>query len=277
MSTYAQVSDLVNYSTIRLNTPDDRLQTLLDNAEQDVDLMFNPSDLTDSLQGFSVIGGTAVGGSWIPAITWLGDTYTSEAIPWNATGQQVLDALNAATNVLGQKYQGDQWMMAVTPAYSPDWAFGPLPTKPVVVEAMGFMGNQGLAPFTVTSNLEGATDGDSPQIAVTQFRGGGTRLDVWMLQPSQVTALRRATCAQAEYRDQMGEDFFIKAQWQSVSGPEFTTQGKLPFLGPKVFRELNGSGLIEYGARAVVGTRGSSAYAYQRLGGTPIPDDWRAV
>jgi hypothetical protein len=273
MSTYAQIADLMSYSKIRLNTQDDHIQDLLDSSEQDVDLMFNPSDLTDSLQGFS-ISGNPTGGSWSAQILWQGDTWTSLDIPWNASGLQALGCLNASTNALGQPYQGTSWERAITPAYMPDWSFGQLPTKPIVVQATAYMGNQVLPPFTVTSNLTGD---DTARVNVTQFRGGGTRLDVWMLQPSQRYQLTRATCAQAEYRDQMGEDFFIKAQYTQVTGPEFTTQGQLPILGPKVMRELNGSGLVQYGTRAAVGVRGSSAYAYQRFGGTPIPDDWRAV
>jgi hypothetical protein len=135
------------------------------------------------------------------------------------------------------------------------------------------MGGQSLPMFNVTNSLEG----DNAQVVVTQFRGGGTRWDIWAIEPFQVDALKRATCAQAEYRDQMGEDFYIRAQYQSVSGPEFHTTGALPLIGPKARRELNGSGLIQYGARAVSGTSMGMAYAYQRLGGTPIPDDWRAV
>jgi len=273
MSTYAQIPDLMTYISSGLMTQDDHVQDLLNAAEQDVDLMFNPSDLTDSLQGFSITG-NPTGGSWTASINWQGDTWESTDIPWNADGVTLLAALNASVNSLDQPYSGTSWEQAITPAYMPDWAYGPLPSVPVVVEATAYMGNQVLPPFTITNNLTGD---DTAQVLVTQFRGGGTRLDVWMLQPSQRYQLTRATCAQAEYRDRMGEDFFIKAQYQQVTGPEFTTQGKLPIIGPKVRRELNGSGLIQYGARGVVGTRGSSAYAYQRFGGTPIPDDWRAV
>jgi hypothetical protein len=56
-------------------------------------------------------------------------------------------------------------------------------------------------------------------------------------------ALKRAVCAQVEYRIEMGERFFTRAQHESVSGPDFTTQGKLPRIGPKVWEELRSSGL----------------------------------
>ena len=60
----------------------------------------------------------------------------------------------------------------------------------------------------------------------------------------QQIALRRATCAQAQYRLAMGEDFFIRGQHGKVTGPEFTVEGKLPRIGPQVWRELAGAGLI---------------------------------
>jgi hypothetical protein len=273
MSTYAQIADLMKYTSIRLSTPDDSIQQLLDNAERDIDILFNPVNLTDALFGF-FMSGTVTGGSWAANIEWLGNLWMSTDIPWDADGPTVLAALNAMTDMLGQPMQGQSsWVQSVDPSAAPDWAFGPLPSVPVVVQATAYMGGQVLLPFTVVNNLEG----DNPQISVRQLRGGGTRWDVWAIEPFQVYALNRACCAQAEYRDQMGEDFYIRAQYASVTGPEFTTTGHLPRIGPKVKRELNGSGLIQYGARAAVGHRMGAAYAYNRLGGTPIPDDWRAV
>lgn len=59
----------------------------------------------------------------------------------------------------------------------------------------------------------------------------------------QRDALMRATCAQAEYRIEKGEKFFRQAQHERVSGPHFSTSGKLPRIGPKVRDELAGSGL----------------------------------
>jgi hypothetical protein len=59
-------------------------------------------------------------------------------------------------------------------------------------------------------------------------------------------ALARATCFQAEYRIEMGEEFFVKAQHNSVSGPHFSTTGKLPYVGPKVHRELPKTGLRKF-------------------------------
>lgn len=68
--------------------------------------------------------------------------------------------------------------------------------------------------------------------------GAPTGVNELDLTPDQANVLSAATCAQAEYRIQMGEPFFVKAQRTKVSGPEFTTEGKLPRIGPKVADEL---------------------------------------
>lgn len=57
-------------------------------------------------------------------------------------------------------------------------------------------------------------------------------------------ALTRATCAQAEYRNTMGEEHFVRPRLHSSSGPEFTIDESVPWIGPKAMRELAGTGLI---------------------------------
>lgn len=59
----------------------------------------------------------------------------------------------------------------------------------------------------------------------------------------EIEALRRATCAQAEYRQTMGPEFFIRAQYERVVGPDFTTEGQISAIGPKVGKELAGTSL----------------------------------
>lgn len=59
------------------------------------------------------------------------------------------------------------------------------------------------------------------------------------LTPDEIAALADAVCAQAEYRVAMGEPFFVQAQLESVSGPDFSTRGKRPYIGPKVRAELD--------------------------------------
>lgn len=60
----------------------------------------------------------------------------------------------------------------------------------------------------------------------------------------QRTALSRAACAQAEYRIKMGEEFFREHQLPQVSGPDFSHSGTLPYIGPKVSRELASGNLL---------------------------------
>lgn len=72
----------------------------------------------------------------------------------------------------------------------------------------------------------------------------GLKLDPASLLDWQAAALSRATCAQAEYRLAMGEDFFIRAQHSTVRGPDFSLSGQLPYIGPKVFRELTETGFV---------------------------------
>jgi hypothetical protein len=70
------------------------------------------------------------------------------------------------------------------------------------------------------------------------------RFDLTALSARNRDVLRRATCAQAEYRFNMGEAFFVKGQYDQVTGPDFATTGRLPWIGPKVYRELSGTDLI---------------------------------
>lgn len=71
------------------------------------------------------------------------------------------------------------------------------------------------------------------------------------LTPQQVTALTRITCARAEYRQIMGEDFFRRSQYSAVSGPDFSTQGQLDRVGPKVREEIARSGLTYFRHRSI--------------------------
>lgn len=72
----------------------------------------------------------------------------------------------------------------------------------------------------------------------------GLRFDPDTLTAAEVRTLARATCAQAEYRLEMGASFFIRPQHAEVSGPEFTTKGRLGRIGPQTYNELRGSQLV---------------------------------
>lgn len=64
------------------------------------------------------------------------------------------------------------------------------------------------------------------------------------LSATQKMALRDATIAQAYYRIQRGPEFFFADQHESVSGPDFSTSGKLSNVSPAAKRDLAGSGLV---------------------------------
>lgn len=57
-------------------------------------------------------------------------------------------------------------------------------------------------------------------------------------------ALKRATCAQALYRLEMGDEHFVRAQRQKVTGRSFSAEGKLPIVGPGAWRELAAAGSL---------------------------------
>lgn len=60
-----------------------------------------------------------------------------------------------------------------------------------------------------------------------------------------------AVCAQAEYRNTMGEDFFTEPQYNAVSSPDFSRTGKAPKLGPKAYWELSqAKGIFRPGRRS---------------------------
>jgi hypothetical protein len=103
-------------------------------------------------------------------------------------------------------------------------------------------GGTGLDEATLNRYIERAerdVDRSLTQYAVT----GGLKLVPDDMSVDAAAALNRATCAQVEYRLQLGEEFFIEHQYQSTSSPDFSTEGKVPRIGPKVFEELTSGGL----------------------------------
>lgn len=82
----------------------------------------------------------------------------------------------------------------------------------------------------------------------------GLKFDPTTLPEWQKKALSRATCAQAEYRKTMGEDFMVKAQHATVRGPDFAVTGELPYIGPKALRELASGALLRGGPGAGIGS-----------------------
>jgi hypothetical protein len=254
------------------------LERLLQRAEKDVDrLLRKPLMLTNIMEGISITG-TVTGGNFKLSQVWNGITYTTNPIPYNVDGPTLLTYLSTMSDSYGRAisslYPGDTiWQIPEITYYSQPWAYGPLPGTPVVVEAYNQLGGQYLAPLT--SDPSGLV-GSSAGVTVTQLVRGGLRVNPYLMNGRDAEVLSNATCAQAEYRNEMGESFFRRAQWASIKGPDFQTNGKLPTIGPKVIREFIGSDLLQRGARGRPGTVVGRQITYVPPGGLPIPDDWRA-
>lgn len=272
MATYTTQTDFQNYAEGWTTVDPDALERLLKRAERDIDrILIATSNQTNAIWGLAITNAT--GGTFGLGLTWLSVPYTTQPIPYNAQGQDVLNYLGAMKDQYGNSLPLGVWQQPEVKYYSQPWAFGPLPNIPVVFEAANSMGSQDIPDFTVTNNLVGT----NTAISVTDIVRGGLRINPYLLSAKEALALNRATCAQAEYRDAMGEDFFVKAQYKSIEGPKFQTTGRLPLIGPKVMIELSGTDLVQRGGRARPGYAKGRQFVYQPVGGTPIPDDWRAV
>lgn len=77
------------------------------------------------------------------------------------------------------------------------------------------------------------------------YRFGDLTVNPQALTQGQIDAVKRSTCAQAEYRITKGEEWFVEDQYEAVSGPDFATKGKLPRFGPKAREELRNSGIVK--------------------------------
>lgn len=108
---------------------------------------------------------------------------------------------------------------------------------------------------TEATNLLAKAEGDIDSIANIDrpiSAATGRRFAPAELSTVEALQLQRATCAQAEYRREMGNSFFVRGQFDKVSGPDFTTEGKLGAIGPQTWRELRANGFI----RLTTTTRG---------------------
>lgn len=92
----------------------------------------------------------------------------------------------------------------------------------------------------------------------------GHRFDPDTLSTIEAAALTAACCAQAEYRLEMGESFFIRPQHTEVSGPEFSTKGALPRIGPQTVKELRAAGSLVKLTTTTANPRGGDDPLWQR-------------
>lgn len=75
------------------------------------------------------------------------------------------------------------------------------------------------------------------------------RFDLDLLTELEATYLKRAVCAQAEYRLHMGETFFVEGRQKEVTGRDAHIRGPLPHIGPKARIELTRGKLWNLWAR----------------------------
>lgn len=78
-----------------------------------------------------------------------------------------------------------------------------------------------------------------------RVQDNGRKFDPAVLRTRDAESLRRATCAQAQYRKLMGPRFFLTGQHSEVQGPDYTVRGKLPTFGPQAMRELQNGDLLK--------------------------------
>lgn len=71
-----------------------------------------------------------------------------------------------------------------------------------------------------------------------------------VLTDDQLRALVRATCAQVEYRMTMGDEFMVKEQYESQSGPGYSTTGQLRKVCGAAYTALGQGGLLHLHGKA---------------------------
>lgn len=71
-----------------------------------------------------------------------------------------------------------------------------------------------------------------------------------VLTDNQLRALVRATCAQVEYRMTMGDEFMVKEQHESQSGPGYSTSGQLRKVCGAAYTALGQGGLLHLHGKA---------------------------
>lgn len=79
----------------------------------------------------------------------------------------------------------------------------------------------------------------------------GRKLTNAGLDANRLGLVKDAVCVQALWRIQVGEDEFINSQYDSVSGPDFSTQGKRSRTSPQAKRLLTQARVVRRGARVV--------------------------
>ena len=239
MSTYAFQQDVEQYIEGWVTDDPFALDRMIRRCEHDVDrILVRTRFALPPTQIFGVPG--AAGGSYI--LSWVdynGVTNTA-TVQWNATADQI-QADIVAWPAVGA---GNVTVMGTGPftvVWDPSWARSNYVGR--IAPAIDFQ----VLLFSIDAT---ATTPPGSKPVIVQERGRKISPLTDGLDETQVLALANATCAQVEYRNAMGENFFNRPQYDSVRGPDFTTTGRLPMIAPKVKRELSESGLVRASGRA---------------------------
>lgn len=216
------------------------LNRLLGRAEVYVDLIGATRPIavpgTCTLHRLSITGNQLelLTGSFTLSLVQGGITYTSGPIAVNANHIAVGQALAAMSGFPG----------------SFGTTGGPLPWTPVYIYYTGGLYGRYVPVGSVTPTLSG--DNSAVVSFALSAAGGvpGRRFSFVGMLYSEIQAIKNSVCAQADYMFTNNEDLFVKAQYQSIKGPDFTTEGRLPVVSPQARRELAVSGLVTGTARS---------------------------
>lgn len=229
MSTYAAQADVEAYIEGWVTDDPIALERLIQRAEREVDRLIFPINVASAPTQVISLGG-ASGGTFTVAFK---GAVTSPQM-YGEPGSQLATTLQGLVTI----GPGNVTVLGSNP-YTLVWERG---------WAENTFTNYRIPEVTVDgSSLTGTPN---VEVVVVPGRKVNPLVD---LNENQALALAYATCAQVEFRNAMGEDYFVRPQFDSVKGPDFTTAGRLPMIGPKVKRELSGTGLILKGGRAVAG------------------------
>lgn len=258
MSTYASAADVVNY--IESYTIEDAfaVERLLQRSERDLDRLIRPLH-NRGLAPTTVVSidSALTAGTFTPS--WGGQAGTT--VPYNDNGTAFTASLQAAILAYVANVDTDLVLPTDTFEYGPS----PFPNDgaPYVVVTGTNPWTIAWDPAFVEDNFPGFvmpaitlnTSALTPTSTGSALLVEGLKVYPPMdLTANQAIALSHATCAQFEYRNEMGPDFFVRAQYPTIKGPDFATTGKLPFIAPKAVRELTNSNLLYTQGRAMAGS-----------------------
>ena len=124
-------------------------------------------------------------------------------------------------------------------------------TYAVLSDFRAWMGDPTIAESLVTRPLKMAHKdidtacGPGPVFADTGLRFATDEvLTTPVLTVARARILQEATCAQAEYRMVMGEDFMIKDQYANEQGPDYGSSGQLRKVPGMVYSMLQLGGFL---------------------------------